>query len=460
MDLQALNIEEAIRLLRSRRISAVELAQAHLARIEKIDPEINCFITLTADLALEQAAAADLAAREGRFLGPLHGIPLALKDLFETRGVATTAGAEFLRSWQPRTNAAVVDRLEGAGGVLLGKLNMHELAFGVTNANPHYGNCRNPWDLSLSPGGSSGGSAAALSAGLCVGSIGSDTGGSIRIPSAFCGVVGLKPTQGRVSLRGVHPLSWTLDHAGPMARCVRDAAILYGVIAGYDPADPASFQAPVPDPLADLERGVGAWRLALAVDDYFTGAERSALEAVKASAEVFESLGARVEEVRVPGGQRAHAANVTILRGDAAALHRERFLEAPDSFGADVWERLARGVELPVVEYAAARRAQVELQAEFDRFLEPFELLLLPSLPVATPPLAGADPLALAADLTRFTAPFNLTGLPALSIPCGASENGLPIGLQLVGRRRGEDRLLRAARAYERATPWHTRYPG
>jgi len=237
MELTSLKLHEAAHLLKTRKISPVELTKAHLDRIERLDKSLNCFITLTPELALQQARQADTSIQHGEYKGALHGIPVGLKDLYETQGIRTTAGSTFFADYIPETDAAAVQVLKEAGCVILGKLNMHEIALGVTNENPHYGDCCNPWDVTRITGGSSGGNAAALAAGLCMGALGSDTGGSIRIPSSLCGVVGLKPTYGRISLRGVIPLSWNLDHAGPMARCVQDVAILLQAIAGYDPQD-------------------------------------------------------------------------------------------------------------------------------------------------------------------------------------------------------------------------------
>src|SRR4030067_365434 len=261
MELTSLTIHAAAKLLKNKEISPVELTQAHLERIQLLDQRLNCFITLTPEIALAQARQAEVEVLRGGDKGPLHGIPLALKDLYETQGIRTTAGSTFFADYIPEEDAVAVQRLKEAGAVILGKLNMHEIALGVTNENPHYGDCCNPWDLTRISGGSSGGNATALAAGLCMGALGSDTGGSIRIPSALCGVVGLKPTYGRLSLRGVIPLSWNLDHAGPMGRCVRDEAILLQTIAGYDPEDAWSVDMPVEEYLSDLKSNFGHWRI-------------------------------------------------------------------------------------------------------------------------------------------------------------------------------------------------------
>ena len=388
----------------------------------------------------------------GNIKGALHGIPLALKDLFETQGIRTTAGSAFFENYIPEADAVVVQKLKVAGAVILGKLNMHEIALGVTNENQHFGDCCNPWDLTRISGGSSGGNAAALAAGLCMGAIGSDTGGSIRIPSALCGVVGFKPTYGRVSLRGVIPLSWNLDHAGPMARCVQDVRILLQAIAGYDPEDAWSIDVPVEDFLGGSISNFQGWRIALAVDDYFTNPEfvdGEVLQAVRKAVRVFEDLGGRVEQVSFPYALDAAMANGLMTPADAAAFHHQRLSENPQGFGQDVLKRLQTGSAYTSTEYSLARRMQTILRCKFNEFFKEFDLLLTPTTPITAPVRGSADAVERARLLTRFTAPFNLTGLPAISIPCGLSKDNLPIGLQIVGKPWTEAKLLFAAELYE-----------
>ncbi len=459
MELTELSLFEAAGEIAARRLSPVELTRFCLERIERYNPSLNCFITLTAGSALQQAVQAEREIRRGNYRGPLHGIPLALKDLFETAGVRTTAGSRFFAEHLPEADSYVVQKLRSAGAVLLGKLNMHEIALGVTNENLHYGACRNPWDTSCITGGSSGGSAAAVSAGLCLGSLGSDTGGSIRIPSSLCGVVGLKPTYGRISLRGVIPLSWSLDHAGPLARRVRDAAVLLQAVAGFDAEDPASQPEPVDDYSALLEAGVRGWQVALAAGEFVEKADAQVLESVRAAGRLFEELGAVVEEVDLPELRDAAKSNGLMVTSEAAAFHRERIQSQPDHFAPDVLTRLQDGAAFTSTEYILARRTQSLLRRKFETFFSRYALLLLPSTPVTAPQREGEDAVQRAQLLTRFTAPFNLTGLPALSLPCGFDNQGLPIGLQIVAGPGKEAALLRAGQAYEAATDWHKRKP-
>ena len=459
MELTELTITEAAELIKARKVSPVELTEAHLVRIERVDPRLNCFITLTADQALDSARRAQETIGQGSYLGPLHGIPLAVKDLYETAGIRTTAGSTFFTDYVPWQDCVAVQKLNAGGAVNLGKLNLHEIALGVTNNNPHYGACRNPWQLERTPGGSSGGSGAALAAGLCLGSLGTDTGGSIRIPASLSGVVGFKPTYGRVSTRGVIPLSWNLDHAGPMARGVRDVALLLQVIAGYDPEDPYSADMPVEDYVGGLEGGVRGWRVALASDAFFQRADDEVLAAVSEAGKVFSALGAQVSEVEIPDGRTAAMANGLMTTSDAAAFHQERLETQPLGFGEDVLQRLQTGAGFTSSEYILARRAQTTLRHQFERFFKEYDVLLTATTPIPAPLLEGPDAVEQARKLTRFTAPFNLTGLPALSLPCGFTRDGLPVGLQIVSASWAETRVLQAGYAYERDTDWHLRTP-
>lgn len=463
-ELTSLSLAVAAKLIQRRELSPLELTPAHLERIQTLDQKLNSFITVTAESALHRAKQAEDELQkgetlDGKPLGPLHGIPIALKDLYETRGTRTTAGSRFFADYIPETNAVAVERLNAAGAISLGKTNMHEIALGLTNVNPHFGACRNPWALERVPGGSSGGSAAALAAGLCLGALGSDTGGSIRVPAALCGVVGLKPTYGRVSLRGLIPLSWNLDHAGPMARGVLDVALLLKVIAGYDPGDPYSIDLPVDDYLTHIKDGVQGWRVAQAQDAYLDRTDLEISKAVQKAGEVFAGLGAQVTPTALPGLYQAAQANGLMVVSDAAVFHRQRLESQPEDFGSDVRQRLGSGAALPLVDYILARRTQTLARWEFAQFFQRFDILLMPTTAVPAPMIEGPDAIEQARLLTRYTAPFNLTGLPALSLPCGFTAAGLPIGLQMIAAPWKEALLLRAAYAYEQATVWHKRGP-
>ena len=390
----------------------------------------------------------------------MSGIPIAVKDLYETAGIRTTAGSLFFKDYIPDQDAVVVSKLKAAGADIVGKTSTHEIALGVTNINPHYGSPRNPWDTSRITGGSSGGSAAAVAAGMCMAALGSDTGGSIRIPASLCGVVGLKPTYGRVSLRGVFPLSWNLDHAGPLTRSVKDAALLLQVMAGYDPEDPSCADVPVEDYLQKIEAGVEGWKIALAVGEYIEASDPEVLSAVRAAAHVFRSLGAKVEEVDTSWLREAAFANGQMTQADGAAYHRKRLEEHPELFGADIRQRLETGRDISSGEYALARRKQVEVRRRCEQLFSQYDALLLPSTPIPALPFDEIENSASQAPaLTRFTAPFNLSGLPALSVPCGFTKDGLPIGLQVVVGPWQEEKVLQAGHAYEGATDWHKQKP-
>jgi aspartyl-tRNA(Asn)/glutamyl-tRNA(Gln) amidotransferase subunit A len=457
--LTQLTLSDAANLLAAKTLSSIELVQAHIARIEQLDPQLNCFITRTFDTALDCARQAETEIQRGNYRGPLHGIPIALKDLYDTRGVRTTAGSKFFRDNIPKADCAVVEKLNGAGAVNLGKLNLHEIALGVTNDNPHFGPARNPWNTERITGGSSGGSGAALSAELCLGSLGTDTGGSIRIPASLCGVVGLKPTYGRVSTRGVVPLSWNLDHAGPMARRVRDVALILQAIAGYDPFDPYSVNVAVDDYLANIDRDISGWRVAFAGQGHFAHADAEVMQFVGEAARLFERLGARLEPVEIEIANDLWRANGTMTTSDGAAFHRDRLQSHPDDFGADVRARLMSGANATSTDYILARRTQSLGRRWFENFFQRYDILLTPTTPTAAPARGSSEAVETARLLTRFTAPFNLTGLPALSLPCGFTRSGLPIGLQIVSRHWAETQVLRAGFAYEQATQWHEKRP-
>ncbi len=460
MDVTTLTLSEAARLIAARQLSPLELTRACLERIARLEPRLVAFITVTADLALRQAQDAETAMQRSELRGPLHGIPIALKDLYETGGIRTTAGSSFLRDYVPEADCVAAQKLNAAGVVLLGKLNMNEWALGLTGDNVHYGSACNPWKLSHIPGGSSSGSAAALAATLCLGSLGSDTGGSIRIPASLCGIVGLKPTYGRVSLRGVIPLSSNLDHAGPMARCVRDVALLLQAIAGYDPGDPFSANVPTDDYLTMLDQGVRGWRVALVQGEFVSTADAEVLQAVYDAATVFEQLGAHITEVDLNWARDTHRLNRLMLAADAKAIHRERVQSNPQGFSAEVLARIQEADQFTAEDYALARRAQSFFRHRFAGFFVDYDILLLPTTPMPAPPRSDPEAMNKArSSMSFYTRAFNFAGVPALSVPCGFTRDGLPVGLQIVGPHWSEASVLRAGYAYEQATAWHKRQP-
>jgi aspartyl-tRNA(Asn)/glutamyl-tRNA(Gln) amidotransferase subunit A len=431
------------------------LIAATFARIQALNPKLNAYLEVF-DAPVEISPL-------DRSLG---GIPIAVKDLFDVAGHRTTAGSSFLRDAAPASrDAPVVAKLRAAGAVLTGKTNLHEWALGVTNDNPHFGACRNPWDTDRITGGSSGGSAAAVAAGLCLGTLGTDTGGSIRIPAALCGIVGLKPTRGRVSLRGVVPLSWSHDHAGPMARTVRDVVLMLQVIAGYDPLDSTSVDVAVPDYVAALDAHTGLTGVHIGVPTsfFFDTADRALISAVRAAIDVLRDLGAAVVEVDLPEVAAMSDQTRVILLSDAAAYHRERLDLHPEKFGADVLTRLNAGRAFSGAEYALARQARRRWRRQLREVFATVDAIVTPTTPIPATQIAEAEGVSMAGQLTRFTSLFNIAGTPALSVPCGFVDVGesrrLPVGMQIVGRWWEEETLLRIAHAYEQATEWHTRKP-
>jgi aspartyl-tRNA(Asn)/glutamyl-tRNA(Gln) amidotransferase subunit A len=451
--LNTLTIHEAQTLIRQKKLSPVELVEACLRQIEEHDSRINAFITVTAEEARTQAKAAEALQMNSTTneMLPLLGIPFAAKDLYDTEGIRTTGGTSFRMKDIPKEDAEVVTRLKNAGMILLGKTNTHEIALGVTTVNPHYGATRNPHDTTRISGGSSGGSAAALTANMCPAALGTDTGGSIRIPASVCGAVGLKPTFGRVSLRGVMPLSWNLDHAGPMTRSVLDAGILLNIMAGYDADDPITVNVPLQDYANIKEISLKGVRIALAEEGYMDFSNPEVAHAVREAASILQNSGAKVQSVDFNWLVEAGRANGLMTPADGAAYHEERMKRTPEVYGEDVLRRLRMGAAYTSTEYARARRTQAKTKRRMERFFEEYDLLILPSTAVTAPPIQGPDAVEQAKLLTRFTAPFNLTGLPALSVPCGVDNNGLPIGLQIVGPAWEEKKVLQAGYSYEQS---------
>lgn len=458
-------IAEVAARLRQRKLSPVELAQDALARIEGSNPRLNAFITVTAERALHDAKVAEREIRQGKYRGALHGIPISLKDNIWTRGVRTTAGSKILNEFIPPVDADVANRLWKAGAVLIGKTNLHEFAYGITTENPHYGPTRNPWDTSRIPGGSSGGSAAALAAGIGFGSIGTDTGGSIRIPTALCGIAGLKPTFGRVSCNGIVPLAVTLDHAGPLARNVTDLAMLLDAIKQTDEREGRFYRALRSHP--KTKKTCASLRLGWPREYFFTRVDKEVERAVEKAAEQFEKMGARIREVSLANVEDSSEPSTQIALAEAREYHESQgyFPARAEDYGEDVRKRLEMGGAVRAVDYLKAQQVRERVREDFRGAFKQVDAIIAPTTPVAAPHLGeqtakvGGKTESVRGALVRMNRPANFTGFPVVSIPCGFTQAGLPIGMALHGAEWEEAKLLRIAYAYEQATEWHLRHP-
>ena len=452
-------------MVKSGEISPVEIIEAHLSRIRATEPVLNSFITLLPEQALAAARQAERDIRAGRYRGPLHGIPVGLKDLFNTGGVRTTSGSRIYDTFVPSEDCTVAARFRDAGAILIGKLNMHQFAYGPTGENPDYGHMHNPWNPELVSGGSSGGSGSAAAAGQCTITTGSDTGGSIRIPAALCGIVGLKPTYGRVSRHGLTPLAWSMDHPGPMVRTVEDAAITMNVISGHDPRDVACVDLPVPDFTAALTGDIRGLRIGTPRQFFDAPLDPEVRQRVNDALGHLESLGAEVQEVDFPEFNDAAAISTTMLMAEASACFRDLLASDGEQLYEPVRLRLEAGLFISAADYLRAQQGRASFDRAARRLLQDVDLLAGPSEPVTAPPLlqqqvlAGEREIGTVAALTQYTRPYNITGFPAISVPCGFSAEGMPIGLQLAGRPFDEETVLRAAHAYEQSTEWHSRRP-
>jgi aspartyl-tRNA(Asn)/glutamyl-tRNA(Gln) amidotransferase subunit A len=462
-DLSGSTLKKASDLLRSKTASAVELTQACLKRIETYNDALNAFITVTGEQALAAARLMDAEQRRGNWRGPLHGIPIALKDNVDTVGIRTTAASELFKDRVPSEDAEVVRRLKRAGVILLGKTNLHEFAYGASSSVSYFGPVHNPWALERVPGGSSGGSAAATASDLCFASLGTDTAGSVRIPASYCGIVGFKPTYGRVSNRGVVPLSWTLDHVGPLCKTVEDAALLLGVIAGFDELDPTTVDVPVPDYSRALKMSTAKLRLGVPRTPFFDDLDSEIGKAVDAAIDVLRKLTASLREVQFPPAGNVGASTIyRVISGpEAYAFHSQWITASPEKYQPATRERLVQFASaVTQQDYVQARRRCDLLRREIKRVFTTVDLLVMPTM--AAPPSAIA-PIEQSASLDpsriRNTWPFDVFGLPAITIPCGFTGSGLPIGLQIVGAPFAEPTVLALAHAYEQATEWHSRHP-
>ena len=452
-------------LIKSKDVSPVEVVGAHLARIDALEPTLNSFITLLPDQAMAAARQAEVEIGEGKYRGPLHGIPLGLKDLYYVKGVRNTSGSRIFDDFIPDYDCTIAARFKEAGTILLGKLNLHQFAFGPTGENLDYGHMHNPWDPELIAGGSSGGSGSAAAAGQCTLTMGSDTGGSIRIPSALCGLAGLKPTYGRLSRYGITPLSWSLDHPGPMCRTVEDCALVMNALAGYDPNDPASANVPVPDFTQALTGNIKGLRVGVPKEYFEVPVDPQVEKAVRKAIDHLGELGATVTEVSWPMCNYSAPISTTVLYAEATAYHADLVRTRGAQMAPAVRLRMEAGFFISADQYLQAQRARTLFTQSSRELLDQVDLLVGPMEPITahkigdTQVQVGEHTVGSNPALTQFTRPFNINGFPAMTVPCGFSNEGLPIGLQLAGRPFDEATVLRAAHAYEQATDWHSRRP-
>lgn len=458
-DLSYFTVSEAAALLHAKKLSPVELTQAIVKRIEQVNPHLQAYVTLVTEQALAAAAQAEKDIMADNWRGPLHGIPIALKDLVETKGIRTTASSKVLADNIPDHTATVAEKLEAAGAILLGKTHTHEFAYGAICPAT-----RNPWNVEYITGGSSGGSAAAVASGMAMLAIGTDTGGSIRIPSALCGTVGLKPTYGRVSRHGVIPLSWSFDHVGPITRTTVDAALMLQAIAGYDSREGASVNVPVPDYSANLKEGIKGRKIGVLRGSYFELVTPEVQQRVQQATQVLSDLGAELQEVEIQTIQEAIPLGFTAIAAEASSYHQKWLREKADLYTLDVRVLLKAGELILASDYLQAQRRRSVFTEEVLQLFKQVDLLLLPTEPCTAPKVGqelvdfGVIQIPTLTALIYYTAPFDVCGLPALSLPCGFA-NGLPVGLQLVGRPFDEAGVLSAGYAYEQAAGWYKQHP-
>ena len=459
------SIDELAPRIRSGELSPVELTQATLDRIEKLEPQLNAFLEVFSKSALTQAREAEAEIKSGNYKGPLHGITIALKDLIDVEGTVTTGGSTILKDNMATSDATVTRLLKEAGSIIIGKAALVEFAMGATGVNPHYGPSHNPWNLDRICCGSSMGSAAAIAGGLAVGALGSDTGGSIRMPASVTGIAGLKPTYGRISRAGVLDLSWSCDHVGPMTRTVADCAHMMNVLAGYDPADPASSQQPVPDFTSELDRGFKGLRVGVPNEFFFDDVDPEIEAAVRAGIDLMEREGASVEEVSMPWVAMGRTINSGLLLAEAAAVHRNVIQTRAAELSPAIRARLESAIIVPAVDYIDTQRARRKFIDQMDGAMSDLDVLITPSVPIQTPTIAECTPPPGSAEapgggaLTQFTGVFDTTGQPSLSMNCGFTRDGMPIGMMINGRAFDEVSVLRAGAAFERASGLLERRP-
>ncbi|MBP6019829.1 MAG: amidase [Burkholderiaceae bacterium] len=466
MDLQELTLAQAATAVKKKEVSPVDLVEVCLARIDAVNSKTHAYISVFAEEATQVAKASEAMIMAGHDLGALHGVPVSLKDNIALKGKRTTAGSKVLSDWYPEEDATIAHRLRGAGAIFLGKCNMHEFAWGGTSDNPHYGAVRNPWNTDKFPAGSSGGSGVAVAARTCYGSIGTDTGGSVRLPSAINGIVGMRPTYGRVSNRGIIPLAWSMDTAGPMTRTVEDCAIMFNVIAGHDHNDPASALQPLVDYTRDLHLDIKGLRIGVVPNYFFSHLQGAVKDSVTTALKTFESLGAMVIDIPITNIEGNISAQLTIESVEPSAYHQRWLRERPDDYGDDVRALLDAGEMLLGTHYVQAQRYRALLREEFLEAFKRVDVFICPTLPFTATDVGamkvvienGEEEDMLSA-IMQFTGVPSLTGLPALNVPCGFDDGGLPVGMQIIGKPFDEATLFRIGAQFEAVTKFYRQAP-
>jgi aspartyl-tRNA(Asn)/glutamyl-tRNA(Gln) amidotransferase subunit A len=463
-DLAYKSIAELAPLIESGELSPVDLVQSSLDRIAQLDPTLNAFLEVWEDSSLERARVAEEEISSGRYLGPLHGIPVGVKDLVDVAGTHTTGGSKILAENMATTDATVVTKLRQAGAIMIGKTNLAEFAFGTTGLNSHSGDVKNPWDNERVTAGSSSGSAAAVASGMVPVALGSDTGGSIRMPAALCGIAGLKPTYGRVSRHGVLDLSWSMDHVGPMTRTTQDCAILMNALAGHDPSDPASSSEPVADFTADLNEGLAGLRVGVPSDYFFDElVDSEIVAALRTAIGLIASSGAEIIELPMPWVSKGRAINLGVIIPEAISVHEKMLAEHADQYTPAVRSRIQAGFNIPAIDYVRAQRARQWFNHQMAESMKQVDVLITPSVPIQTPTIVECTPTpgnpGGGSELPMFTGVFDVTGQPSHSIPCGFTDDGMPIGMMITGHPFDEKTVLRVAHEYEKITNFHQRPP-
>lgn len=458
-DLAFLTATELAPLIKTKQLSPVELTNHLLSRIDTFDPILNSYITPLYEVAVKQAKEAESNIMHGRYNGPLHGIPIGIKDNFYTKGIRTTAGSKLFANFIPSNTATAVNKLLTAGGIMLGKVNMHELALGSTGTDLTFGTTRNPWNMQYMPGGSSGGSSAALAAGLATLATGTDTFGSIRLPAAMCGIYGLKPTYGLISTFGIIPSAWSLDHAGPMARSVSDLALMLNVMAGFDVNDPASIQVPIPDYTEDLNKGMSGVKIGIP-KYYLEGLDQDVEKLFQHAITTLHSLGAEINEIVIPELSLSTFSGYVTVIGEASTFHYEWLQSRPEDYAADNRIFLLSGTLTNTPQYIKAQQARRKMIEAFHLAFKSVDILLGPTIPITTPAFADnwvSQNLDVIRCCLPFTVPANLTGTPSLAVPMGFDQRGLPVGMQFIGKHFFEKQLLQVGYAWENTNPFRFR---